>query len=106
MTRLRVEVAWATPAAQDIVALELTEGATVADAVAAARALERSGVTPRDAGYAIYGQAADPSTPLADGDRVEVTRPLRADPKAVRRARAKAQAGPTTPGSTKSGRAA
>ncbi len=87
---IRVAVAWASPRAQGVVEVDLPPGATVADAVAAVRALERAGVAPTEAGYAIYGQTARPGTPLVDGDRVEITRPLVADPKAVRRARAAA----------------
>ena len=89
MTRIRVQVAWASPSAQDVVDVALPAGATVGDAVAATNALARAGVAERDAGYAIFGQTAKPATPLRDGDRVEVTRPLAADPKAARRARAK-----------------
>lgn len=88
--RVRVTVAWASPQAQGLVPVDLPPGATVADAVAAARAIERSGVDPARAGYAIFGQTARPGTPVADGDRVEVTRPLVADPRAARRNRAAA----------------
>lgn len=88
MTALRVTVAWSSPRAQGTLEVELPRGATVADAVAAADALERAGVAPSLAGYAIFGQTAKPDTPLHDGDRVDITRPLVADPKAVRRARA------------------
>jgi putative ubiquitin-RnfH superfamily antitoxin RatB of RatAB toxin-antitoxin module len=38
--------------------------------------------------YAIFGQRAGLATPLREGDRVELLRPLRADPKDARRARA------------------
>ncbi|MFI4924770.1 MAG: RnfH family protein [Vicinamibacteria bacterium] len=88
---LRVAVAWSSPAAQDVVEIALPDGATVADAVAACDALARAGVDTASAGYAIYGQTVRPTTPLADGDRVEITRPLVADPKVVRRDRAKAR---------------
>ena len=40
-------------------------------------------------GYAIFGQRARADTPLRDGDRVELTRPLVADPKDARRRRAR-----------------
>jgi putative ubiquitin-RnfH superfamily antitoxin RatB of RatAB toxin-antitoxin module len=86
---LRVTVARASPSAQDVVELELRDGATVADAIEACDALARAGVDASRAGYAIHGQTARPATPLADGDRVEITRPLVADTKAVRRDRAK-----------------
>lgn len=86
--RIRVAVAWASASAQDVVDVELPVDATVADAVAASGALALAGVGERDAGYAIFGQTARPGTPLRDGDRVEITRPLVADPKALRRSRA------------------
>lgn len=85
-----MSVAWASPRAQGVVEVDLPPGSTLADAVSASGALERAGVEPAKAGYAIFGQTARPGTPLADGDRVEITRPLVADPKAVRRDRAAA----------------
>lgn len=97
MTTIRVEVAWASPAAQGVVDVELPAGATVADALAATGALARAGVAEADAGYAIFGQTAKTATPLRDGDRVEITRPLAADPKAIRRSRAKRRRLPLSP---------
>ena len=47
-------------------------------------ALDRAAI-----GYAIFGQRARADTPLKDGDRVELTRPLVADPKDARRRRAR-----------------
>ena len=86
---LRVSVAFALPDRQEVVELELAEGATVADALAAARVAERM---PGDAegGFAVgvWSRQRDPATKLRDGDRVEVYRPLQADPKASRRRRA------------------
>ncbi len=89
MTRLRVQVAWASLSAQGVVDLALPVGATVGDAVAASNALARAGISEADVAYAIHGETAKAGTPLRDGDRVELTRPLVADPKAVRRARAR-----------------
>ncbi|MBE7524535.1 MAG: RnfH family protein [Burkholderiales bacterium] len=89
MTSIRIAVAWASAAAQEVVDVTLPAGATVADAIAASDALVRAGVDAKIAGYAIFGQAARSDTPLRDGDRVEVTRPLVADPKALRRSRAR-----------------
>jgi hypothetical protein len=39
-------------------------------------------------GVGIYGKAVPASTVVRDGDRVEIYRPLRADPRQLRRARA------------------
>lgn len=87
---LRVTVAYAAPGIEAIVPLALPAGATVADAVAASGLVEAHGLHVPALAWAIFGQRADPSVPLRDGDRVEITRPLVADPKAVRRARASA----------------
>ena len=82
-----VTVAYAAPGAEAIVRVTVDDGATVADAVAASGLRERLAL-PGTIAFAIHGQAATAATPLADGDRVEITRPLLADAKAVRRARA------------------
>lgn len=81
MAKLRIEVVRALPQRQDLVALELEAGATVRTALAAA------GLTAVHA-VGIYGRRATLHTRLADGDRVEVYRPLQAEPQAARRRRA------------------
>jgi len=85
---LHVVVAYAAPGVEDVVTLVLPDGATVADALARANIAGRCGLDAEALEPAIFGQRADPATPLADGDRVELTRPLRADAKAARRVRA------------------
>lgn len=81
MARLRVEVIEALTGRVVSVALELEEGATVRAALAA------SGRAPGEA-VGIHGRRVSLDTPLADGDRVEIYRPLQADPKQARRKRA------------------
>jgi len=49
---------------------------------------ERFALADQAIGFAIHGQRADGDTPLADGDRIELTRPLIADAKQIRRERA------------------
>lgn len=93
--RLRVVVAYAAPGSEALVPLELDAGATVADAVARSGLVARYALVPAALGYAIFGQTAQPGTPLAEGDRVELTRPLVADPKDRRRQRARGR--PPTP---------
>lgn len=88
---LRVEVVYATAAAQRRYAVDLDEGATVR------AALERSGVL-RDfpeidlarERVGVFGRLAALDEPLEDGDRVEILRPLAADPKTARKRRATA----------------
>src|SRR6478672_11979298 len=84
---MRVHVAYAAPGSELVVAVDVAEGATVADALRIADVAQRIGIVD-DAGLAIFGQRVDGSTPLRDGDRVEITRPLVCDPKVARRARA------------------
>ena len=85
---LAITVAYAAPGAEAIVPLTLPVGTTVEQAVAASGLRERFALTGQTIGYAIYGQRADGDTPVADGDRIELTRPLTADAKQIRRARA------------------
>ena len=80
---LTVTVAYAAHGVEALVTLALPGGATIDDAIAA------SGIATR-LEYAIFGQRAKGGTPLAEGDRVELTRPLTADPKRARRQRAAA----------------
>ena len=86
---LKVEVVYALPGAQAIVVVELKPGATVADAI------EESGLPGRHASLrtesravGIHGRVVTPEHPIADGDRVEIYRPLLADPMTARRRRA------------------
>jgi len=84
-----IEVVSALPQNQSIVQLRLEEGATVAEALVAAGM-----VPPGEGGGAaackvgIWGRVVDPTQVLRDGDRVEVYRPLQADPKLARRRKA------------------
>jgi putative ubiquitin-RnfH superfamily antitoxin RatB of RatAB toxin-antitoxin module len=86
---LRVSVALAMTGRQEVVDLELPEGATVAEAVAASGLLERfPGLDPATLSAGVWGRGRPAEARLRDGDRVEILRPLRADAKAQRRARA------------------
>lgn len=80
--KLRIEVVRAMPGHAERVHLELEPGATVGVALRAA------GHAP-DAPAGLYGRRVPPDTRLADGDRVELYRPLRVDPREARRARAR-----------------
>ena len=87
---IAVEVAYALPERQLIVPLEVTAGTTALEAA------QQSGIELEfpglviDAGtnLGIFGQAVPPQQALRPGDRVEIYRPLKADPKAARKARA------------------
>ena len=86
---MRVEVAYAGPEGHAVVPLDLPEAATVADAVLASGLVDRFGLVDAALGVAIFGQTARRATPLRAGDRVELLRPLAADPKDARRRRAR-----------------
>ena len=84
-----VEVAFATPPRQAILRVEVPVGCTVAQAI------ELSGIHERFPGMrvaadavGIFSRKVPLEHVLQDGDRVEIYRPLIADPKEARRARA------------------
>jgi putative ubiquitin-RnfH superfamily antitoxin RatB of RatAB toxin-antitoxin module len=83
---ITVEVVLAWPDRVDARRLTLPEGATVADAMDAAD-IDGSAQCPA---VAVHGLVAKPDQMLREGDRVELLRPLLADPKDNRRRRARA----------------
>ena len=82
-------VAYATPARQWLWNLLLPHEATVADALAAARAQSTGTEVPWDADVGIFGELCDRNAVPRDGDRIEIYRPLTSDPKESRRERAR-----------------
>ena len=87
--QLRVEVVYAGFERQWLAEIELAAGSTLMQAVEAAMAaglIPDAVVDPTQLG--IFGRRADADAALADGDRVEIYRPLRLDPKEARRRRA------------------
>jgi len=86
---VRVEVAYARPEEQVVIALEVEKGTSARDAVLRSGILERFPEIDLDANkIGIFGKLTKPDTALRPGDRVEIYRPLLADPKEVRRRRA------------------
>lgn len=81
---MRIEVVMAWPRRHEAVVVELPENATLAQALGKAGLDGGEEVT----GYAIFGVNAEATTALRDGDRVELLRALRIDPKDARRRRA------------------
>jgi putative ubiquitin-RnfH superfamily antitoxin RatB of RatAB toxin-antitoxin module len=103
---MNVIVVWATPDVQETIPVTLDAGATAVDAVVRSGLVARHGLDLARLGVAIFGRRATWHTPVADGDRVELTRPLTADPKEARRLRAKARPLAKTPPKTKRARRA
>jgi putative ubiquitin-RnfH superfamily antitoxin RatB of RatAB toxin-antitoxin module len=100
---VRVTVAFGAPGVEIIVDVEVAPGATLADAVDVSGVVPRCGVDPAHLGFAVHGRRAGADTPLTDGDRVEILRPLVGDPKSVRRRRAAANPLPRPPARRKRG---
>jgi len=86
-----VEVAYALPGRQRVVQLPLRDGMTALDAVQAA-GLEREfpEIAGRDLVLGIYGRRVEATQMLRNGDRVEIYRPLKFDPREARRKAAQA----------------
>ena len=83
---MKVYVAYAVPGNLFLKPLEMPDGATVGEAI------ERSGVLAKhpeiDLGQqkiGIFNKPCTLDTPLSDGARIEIYRPIIADPKTVKR---------------------
>jgi len=89
---MRVEVAYAIPERQEIVPVEVEEGATMLEAVRRSGIADLfPGLDPEQADMGIFGKVVkSPQTHvLRAGDRVELYRPLKIDPKQARMNRAR-----------------
>jgi putative ubiquitin-RnfH superfamily antitoxin RatB of RatAB toxin-antitoxin module len=84
---MRIEVVYALPQQQERVLLDLAPGSTVLDAIQASGLLQRLPQIELSRS-GVWGRPVSPDTLLRELDRVEVYRPLIADPKVVRRQRA------------------
>jgi uncharacterized protein len=80
---MKVEVIRAWPRRYESTLLDIPEGSTVGDALACVP------MASGEVAVSVHGVRATPQTPLHDGDRVELLRPLIADPKDARRRRAR-----------------
>ena len=87
---MRVEVAYATPERQLVLPLEVHRGCTLAEAIERSSICEEfPGLVVDFAAVGIFGRKAPAGQVLQPGDRVEIYRPLIADPKEARRKRAR-----------------
>ena len=88
--KISVEVAYGLPDEQFLVAIELPVESTVETAIRASGVLEKyPEIDLARNRTGIFSRLAKPATVLKAGDRVEIYRPLTADPKEVRRELAK-----------------
>lgn len=86
---MRVEVAYAKPDVQDLRPLDIAEGSTAEQAIRASGILERfPEIDLARHKIGIFSKPCALDQVLKPGDRVEIYRPLLADPKEARRGRA------------------
>ncbi len=86
--RIRVEVVWALPERAVVRVVELAPGTSVGEAIdASGIAGELGGMDIATMPIGCYGRIVDRHAAVADGDRLELYRPLRVDPKQARRER-------------------
>ena len=87
---LQIEIAYAEPQRAIVKSYLLARGSRVADALRmAALDPDFTGVDLKNSTVGIFGRVMGPDQVLAQGDRLEIYRPLAADPKVSRRQRAK-----------------
>jgi uncharacterized protein len=86
----RCTVVFALPDRQWSWEITLGDAGTAGQALEQARAAAGSLAVPWDAPIGIFGALCDRNAVPRDGDRIEIYRELKADPKESRRARAKA----------------
>lgn len=83
---ITVEVCYARGDVQVVSAVKLASGTSVGEAVRRSGLLERfPEIDLKSNAVGVFGKKAALDRPLADGERVEIYRPLVADPKDVRR---------------------
>jgi putative ubiquitin-RnfH superfamily antitoxin RatB of RatAB toxin-antitoxin module len=89
VSMMTVEVAYALPQRQEIVAVQVPVGTTVQQAAERSDILRHfPEIDLATAKMGIFGKTAKGDSVLQPGDRIEIYRPLIADPKAVRKQRA------------------
>jgi putative ubiquitin-RnfH superfamily antitoxin RatB of RatAB toxin-antitoxin module len=87
--KINVEVIYALPQEQVLLKLQVPQGSTVQDAIQLSGVLEKHPeIDLLKNKLGIFGKLTRVDTPLRDKDRIEIYRPLIADPKEIRRKRA------------------
>ena len=89
---IQVEVCYALPEQVFRIPLTLASGSDLATALQQSGIAEKAGIRDINAmPVGIFGKKKTPDTVLKDGDRIEIYRPLTADPMEARRRRAAKQ---------------
>lgn len=92
VSEIQVEVVYALPERQYLRKIQLAADSTVEQAIKDSGLLKlRRDIDIKSNKLGIYGRLVNLSDLLHDGDRIEIYRPLIADPKELRRRRAEKQ---------------
>ena len=87
--KIKIEVVYALPHEQTLLKLEVPEKTTIADAIKLSGLMEKYPEIDLEKGkFGLYGKLSKTDVVLREKDRVDIYRPLIADPKEVRKKRA------------------
>ena len=86
---INIEVAYALPDKQPVISIQVEQGTTIEQAILLSGILEQfPQIDISKSKLGIFGKLKKADVVLREGDRVEIYRPLIADPKEVRKKRA------------------
>lgn len=92
--KIRVELVYGLALNQHVIRLEVAPGTNVSEVISVSGILQNCPELATDSlRVGIWGRVVDPGTLVRHLDRIEIYRPLSADPKLVRRNRARVQPG-------------
>ena len=93
MKQINIEIAYALPDRYYLKSVKVDEGTMIQTAILQSDILQQfTEIDLRENKVGIYSRLAKLTDQLKDGDRIEIYRPLLADPKEIRRKRAAEQA--------------
>ena len=93
MNQINIEIAYALPDRYCLKSFKVDEGTMIQTAILQSGILQQfTEIDLRENKVGIYSRPAKLTDQLKDGDRIEIYRPLLADPKEIRRKRAAEQA--------------
>ena len=89
---ISVEVAYAAPDKQKIIALQMPEGSTCLDAINQSGVLSIfPEIDSNSLKIGVFSKSRDLNAEVKEGERIEIYRPLTIDPKEARRRKARSQ---------------
>lgn len=87
--KIKIELVYALPHEQTLLKLDVPQASTITDAVKLSGLLEKyPEIDLAKSKFGLFGKLSKADTVLREKDRIEIYRPLIADPKEVRRKRA------------------